>query len=151
MDAENQVYRDLQQHLNRLPAGFPATESGLDINLLKRLFTPEEARIAMHLSMKPEPIGRIHRRVKGIGMSIVELQTILDQMLYKGTLLVNEEGYDEKHYRNAAFSVGGIYNFQVNRLSRDFVDEYRQYQEETRSKAKSGARSILPTTSYEGS
>jgi hypothetical protein len=34
-----------------MPGGFPEVESGLDTKLLKRFFTPEEAEIAMQLSM----------------------------------------------------------------------------------------------------
>ncbi len=33
------VYVQLARHLNRLPAGFPATASGVEIRILKRLFS----------------------------------------------------------------------------------------------------------------
>jgi len=50
MGTEDQIYRELQLHLDRGPAGFRASESGADILLLKHLLTPEEAKIAtMHL------------------------------------------------------------------------------------------------------
>jgi len=40
------VYRKLQQHIDkRMPVGFPQSESGTDIKILKNLFTPEEASI----------------------------------------------------------------------------------------------------------
>ena len=70
MNAENRVYRDLQRHLDRMPGGFPEVESGLDIKLLRRFFTPEEAEMALHLSMKPEPLKRIYGRVKHTGISV---------------------------------------------------------------------------------
>jgi len=47
-----EVYRELQQHLDQFPAGFPATESGVEIRILKHLFSPEEAKIATRLSDK---------------------------------------------------------------------------------------------------
>ena len=56
MGTDDQVYRALQKHLDRAPAGFRATESGADIRLLKHLLTPEEAKIATQLSK----IGRAH-------------------------------------------------------------------------------------------
>jgi len=34
------LYRRLQQHLDRMPVGFPATQSGVEIRILQRLFTP---------------------------------------------------------------------------------------------------------------
>lgn len=146
MDTESQIYRDLQKNLDKLPSGFPATESGADIRLLKQLFTPEEAEIATQLSMKPEPIKRIYNRVKKSRMSIEELEQILDRMAYKGILLVSEEGYDEKHYSNARLDAGGTYNFQVNRLTKDLINAYHQYIDETRAKVKvkAGTKMILP-------
>ena len=135
MDTEDLIYRSLQQHQDRLPGGFPAVESGLDISLLKHFFTPEEAGIAVQLSMKPEPLNRIHRRVKnsGIDMSARELQQLLDDMMLNGIILTVREGYDETHYCNAEFAMGGIFNFQLNRLTEDLLKEYHQYQAERRS------------------
>ena len=46
MVTESQIYRDLQIHLDKLPIGFPPTESGVEIRILKHLFTPEEAKLA---------------------------------------------------------------------------------------------------------
>ena len=34
------VYKRLAEHLDDLPAGFPATDSGVELRILKRLFTP---------------------------------------------------------------------------------------------------------------
>jgi ferredoxin len=144
MDKESQVYRDLQKYLDRLPGGFPGVESGLDIKLLQRLFSPEEARIAMQLSMKPEPLKRIYQRVRKSGVSIEELRQILDRMMRKGTILTVEEGYDETHYCNAEFAMGGIFNFQVNRLSKEMLTDYHQYQAERRTKAMPGIAGPLP-------
>jgi len=90
MDTESRIYLDLQKHLDRLPISYPATESGVEIRILKYLFPPEEAKIATQLSMIPEPLKRIYKRAKKSGMSIEELQQLLDQMVYKGTILANQ-------------------------------------------------------------
>jgi len=146
METENQIYRGLQKHLDRLPGGFPEVASGLDIKLLKHLFTPEEARVAIQLSMNPELLKRIYDRVRksGMNVSIEELQKILDEMLRKGTLVPSEAGYGEKRYSSAEFSAGGIYSVQVGRLTKDLINDYHQYQDETRTMTKPGARRILP-------
>jgi Na+-translocating ferredoxin:NAD+ oxidoreductase subunit B len=57
--ADSGVYRLLQKHLDRQPVGFPSTRSGADIKFLKRMFTEEEAVIALHLSFRPFPIADI--------------------------------------------------------------------------------------------
>ena len=56
------VYRRLQKHIDNMPVGFPATESGVELRILKRLFTPEEAEVGLLLSAVPEDLERIHRR-----------------------------------------------------------------------------------------
>ena len=131
MDKENQLYRDLQEYLNRLPDGFPATESGVDLKLLRHFFTPEEAEIALQLSMKPEPLMRIYNRVRKSGMSVEELQQHLDRMVRKGTVKPKEDGYKEKHYSSASFGMGGIMSVQVERVTKDLYENYGQYRSET--------------------
>ena len=128
MDTKSRIYRDLQKHLDRLPISYPATESGVEIRILKHLFTPEEAKIATQLSMIPEPLKRIYNRIKKSGMSIEELQQLLDQMAYKGTILASKEG-DEKRYSNAMLAIG-MYEFQVDRLTKDFSRDFLQYLDE---------------------
>ncbi|MBN1160737.1 MAG: 4Fe-4S dicluster domain-containing protein [Dehalococcoidales bacterium] len=144
MDKTEQVYRDLQRHMDRMPGGFPEVASGLDIKLLKRFFTPEEAEMAAQLSMKPEPLKRIYNRVKDSGISIEELRQMLDRMMHKGVILTWEDGYDETHYSNAEFAMGGIFNFQLNNLTRELLSDYHQYQAERRSQASPGPGGPLP-------
>jgi electron transport complex protein RnfB len=127
MDTEDQIYRDLQKWLERLPFGYPPTESDSDIRLLKYWYTPEEAKLATQLSMRLEPIKRIYNRVKKSGMSIEELEKLLDQMRYKGTVMVREEGYAEKHYCNAGIGMGGTADFWVNRFTEDMFKALQQY------------------------
>ncbi|MFH0769485.1 MAG: 4Fe-4S binding protein [Chloroflexota bacterium] len=138
MDSENRVYRDLQKHLDRMPVGYPATESGVEIRILKHLFTPEEAKLAMQLSMVPEPIGRIYQRFKKRGASIEQLQQLIDRMVQKGTISVSKVG-GEKRYGNAQFAIG-MYELQVDRLTKDFVTDFRQYFDETFYKEASRTR-----------
>ena len=64
MNDEIEVYRELQKHIDKMPVGFPSTKSGVEIRILKHLFTPEEAKIALNLSALPESLERIHRRKK---------------------------------------------------------------------------------------
>ena len=45
MVKEEQIYRDLQRHLDSFPIGYPATQSGVEIRILKRLFTPRKPRL----------------------------------------------------------------------------------------------------------
>jgi electron transport complex protein RnfB len=125
MTTENEIYRSLQKTLDKLPIGFPATESGVEIRILKHLFTPEEAQLATQLSMIPEPLNRIYQRVKKAGMSIEQLGQVLDRMVAKGSILFTKKGA-EKLYSLMPLAVG-MYELQVDRLSKDFARDMRQY------------------------
>ncbi len=147
MDTEDKIYRDLQKFLDTLPGGFAASESGSDIRLLKYLFTPEEARVAMHLTMKPEPVKQIHERItkSGFSLSLEELQKILDRMLYKGILRPYYEGYDETHYRATDPTAGGMFSVQLDdKLTREFVDYLNEYAREAFGKRTGGAKTLNP-------
>ena len=50
MSTDEKTYRDLQEHLDKETLGFPATESGSDIRLLKQLFTPEQVKTVINLT-----------------------------------------------------------------------------------------------------
>ena len=56
------AHRRLARHLDALPGGFPPSETGADIKLLQRLFTPEEAELATHLTLEQEEARAIAER-----------------------------------------------------------------------------------------
>ena len=39
----DEVYLELREFLDRLPGGFPATDIGVEMKILRKLFTPEGA------------------------------------------------------------------------------------------------------------
>ena len=53
------VYTRLREFMDTLPTGFPATPNGVEIKILKKLFTPEEAELTMKLSKEPEEVREI--------------------------------------------------------------------------------------------
>lgn len=126
---DSDVYRKLQQHLDEMPVGFPPVKSGADIRLLKHLFTPEEAKIAMFLKFgwdrDLEPLETIYKCTKETGISLEELETILDRMVSKGSIMSKKDG-GKKYYGNALLMIG-MFEFQVNRLTKDFVKDYEDY------------------------
>ena len=64
MNTDEIVYRNLQKHLDSQAVGFPATKSGVEIKILKHIFSPDEAEIATYLNYKPEPIETIYQKAK---------------------------------------------------------------------------------------
>jgi hypothetical protein len=55
--AENSIYRKLQLHLDKYPIGYPATDSGVELEILRLFFTEDEAKIALSLSLLTLPYG----------------------------------------------------------------------------------------------
>ncbi len=58
-----EIYRKLAQRLDTIPNGFSPTESGSELRLLAKLFTPEEAALASVMRMRREAAADIAARV----------------------------------------------------------------------------------------
>ncbi|MBY9020180.1 MAG: 4Fe-4S dicluster domain-containing protein [Candidatus Lokiarchaeota archaeon] len=114
------IYRELQKHLDTLPIGYPATESGVEIKLLKQLYTPEEAKIASKLSFSFESLENIYERNDNKEMSIHDLEQLLDNSVSKGATVVKKEG-NKKYYANNMFMIG-IYDMQSHRNSENLLE-----------------------------
>jgi hypothetical protein len=48
----------LRSFLDGIPNGFPESENGIEIKILKRIFTPEEAKLFMKLRLAFERRSR---------------------------------------------------------------------------------------------
>lgn len=116
------VYQELALFLDRLPAGFPATEDGLELRILKRLFTPEEARVAMLLSMLPESAAAVAART---GENEADLESIFSQMSKKG-LIFRISKNDQNVYSAAQFVVG-IWEYHLNSLDEGLIRDVNAY------------------------
>lgn len=115
-------YRTLAQHLDALPGGFPETESGIELRILKRLFTAEEAGLAVHLSMMPRGASSIARRS---GAPLEDVEKLLAGMAKKG--LIYRRYKDDVPYYSAAQFVIGIWEYQVNNLDPEFIRDVNEY------------------------
>ena len=117
------IYEKLRAHLDSFPAGFPAPESGVELRILKRLFTPEEAGLALLVTMKLEPAAVIAARA---GLPQEATDTRLKQMSRKG-LIFSIEAPDRPHVYMAAQFVIGIWEYHVNDLDPEFVRDMDEY------------------------
>jgi NAD-dependent dihydropyrimidine dehydrogenase PreA subunit len=118
------VYKKLREHLDTLPGGFRPTDNDADIQLLEKLFTPEEADLATNLSLTREDAKTIADRVD-LPFDIIKKR--LNEMAHKGLIFSVEK--DGKMMYQAAPWIIGIYEFQVNRLSDDFLQSMDNYYE----------------------
>ena len=116
------VYKKLAKHLDNLPTGYPSTESGVELRILKRLFTPEEAEIAITLTMMPEPAAGIAERTSRDAAALVET---LAEMSRKGLIFRMSKG-DKTLYSAAQFVIG-IWEYHVNSLDEDLIRDVNEY------------------------
>jgi formate hydrogenlyase subunit 6/NADH:ubiquinone oxidoreductase subunit I len=117
------VYSQLAHFLDNLPGGFPPTESGIELKILERLFTPEEAELAMHLALLAEPARVIAHRARKPVHDVAEM---LDQMEKKGLVYARHKQGREPQYTATHFVVG-IYEFQLNKMDEEIAKLYEQY------------------------
>lgn len=116
------VYKRLARHLDNLPGGFPETESGVELRILRRLFTEEEAELALQLSPLVEPARMIAKRA---GLDAGETADRLAEMSQKGLIFrVTRDG--EPHYMALQYVIG-IWEFHVNDLDPDLVRDMNEY------------------------
>jgi electron transport complex protein RnfB len=92
------IYTELQKHLDKQAVGFPATKSGVEIRILKELFTPEQASVALHLSFEPQTVADIHKSAASSGMPFEKAKSLLDGMVDNGSIGTMERGGIEYFY-----------------------------------------------------
>jgi electron transport complex protein RnfB len=120
------VYRKLARRLDTIPNGFPATESGVELQLLAKIFTPEEAALASVMRLIPEPAADIADRA---GVDAKTASRTLKQMVRKGQIHARA---DEKRLLFGLLPfVVGIYEEQLPRLDAELAELFEQYYHET--------------------
>ena len=125
MNPKDQIYVRLQKHLDNQTVGFPATRSGVEIKILKHIFTPEEAEITSYLNYKPESVHDIFGRVRHLIESPEELEKLLEHIQKKGGIESTIK-YGLRHYCCAPLVVG-MYELQIGRLTPEFIKDFNEY------------------------
>ena len=119
------VYRQLQQRLDQYSMGFPATDSGIDQQILGYLFSEDDARMFLSLDQKLETVDQIASK---LDRPSEEVAAILDDMAERG-LLFRLIKPDNIKYGAIPF-VHGLFEFQVKNLKRDFAEMLGHYFDE---------------------
>jgi electron transport complex protein RnfB len=117
------VYERLAQFLDELPAGYPRTESGVELRILRKLFTPEEAELLMHMNLIGEEAPVIAYLAN---RPVEEVRRQLEEMEQKGLIYASHRPGKPAEYVAQQFVVG-FWEGQVNRLDRELVEEFEAY------------------------
>jgi Na+-translocating ferredoxin:NAD+ oxidoreductase RNF subunit RnfB len=121
----DEIYRELQQRLDTYSVGFPKTESGIEIKILKTLLSERDAEMFLALSPKLETAESVASRLDRPSEEVAEH---LEDMAERG-LLFRIRRDDANKYGAIPF-VHGIFEFQVKTMDREFAEMVGQYFEE---------------------
>jgi Na+-translocating ferredoxin:NAD+ oxidoreductase subunit B len=116
------VYRKLAKVLDTLPNGFPSTEDGIEIKLLKRIFQPEQAELFCDLKLTFETAEQIAERT---GRPLEILEEMLSGM-WKSGQIFGVKFDDMKMFKMVPWAFG-IYEFQLPHMDRELAEMCESY------------------------
>lgn len=125
MENADNVYIELQKHLDKQAVGFPATKSGVEIRILKQFFNPEQANLALHLNYQPQSTLDIYNSVKGSGVSLKKVKSMLKEMVSNGAVGIMERKGTE-YYFTMPLLVGMV-EWHGNKATPQFIADFREY------------------------
>lgn len=114
---DDAIYKKVAKVLDTLPNGFPSTESGVEIKLLKKVFTREQADLFCDLRLTFETVEEIAKRT---GRPMEGLEEMLISMAKSGQLFMIK--LEATRYFKMLPWVFGLYEFQLGRLDREFAE-----------------------------
>lgn len=122
----NSNYEMLANELDKIPNGFPRTKSGVELKLLAKLFTPEDASIAATLSMDPKSLTEI---AEENSMEEPEAKSMLISMVKRGLIDIKREEGVGFVFHLIPFVVG-FYERQNAKIDKEFAELFEKYYHE---------------------
>ena len=132
-DKQMDIYERLADALDALAHGFPRTASGVEIQLIKMAFTPEEVSLAGQLTRFPETAAEIANRV---GLEETQVTAILESLVPRRLVRLYSAGHQfpgvtlqvegAPKYRLGPFLVGW-YEANMRLLDKKFAELFEQY------------------------
>lgn len=130
-------YQKLAQKLDQLPNRYPATESGIEVRLLERIFAPDEAAVAAEMFYQKEPAAVIASR---LGQPENEVKKILKNMVRKRLILFSK-AESELVFGLMPFVVG-FYEELLPRLDKEIAELFEVYFQETQGRITGSGHSV---------
>ena len=119
------VYKQLALVLDAIPNGYPAADSGVELKILAKLFSPQEAEIACRLTLEPQTVAEVTRPD---GVSMGEVKTLLKGMVRKGLIEI------QRCDRGLGFKlmpfIVGFYEYQNAQIDEEFAQLFESYYHE---------------------
>jgi NAD-dependent dihydropyrimidine dehydrogenase PreA subunit len=116
------TYEQLARVLDLIAGGFPRTESGVELQILKRVFSLEEALVASNMTGTSETVDAIAARS---GLAREEIEERLEAMLGRNIIWSSRKD-GVSRFRLAPFIVG-FYEEQWDIMDHEFAHLCEQY------------------------
>ncbi|RJP76572.1 MAG: 4Fe-4S dicluster domain-containing protein [Desulfobacteraceae bacterium] len=118
-------YKNLRKHFNAQAVGYPATLTGIELRLLREIFTVMEAEAALVLTYRFETFESLYPRAQEKGLSADAFRKLLESMEKKGGIFVKHQD-GEIYYALHPFAIG-MFEMQISRLSPSFFMDSHNY------------------------
>lgn len=118
----NDLYDKLRDRLEMMATGYPATANGVEVKILRQLFTEDDAELFLKLVTSPETAEQVALR---LGADIANIATKLESMSRRG--LIFRVRQDEAICYFPVPFIVGIYEFQLNHLDKPLLKDISQY------------------------
>lgn len=119
------IYQRLREQMDQYSTGFPASESGVEIKILEKIYTESDAEMYLELSMLLESPESLAERT---GKPPRETAEKLEDMAKRGLLFRHvKEG--QKRYSAIPFVIGS-YEFQLGQMDKELAELTNAYMEE---------------------
>ncbi len=116
------IHERLRDRLERMATGFPPTANGVEIKILRQLFSEEDADMFLKMDSRPETVQQAALR---FGSDIRDVAFKLEDMARRGLIFRIHED-ETVRYFPVPFIVG-IYEFQLNNLNMPLLKDISEY------------------------
>lgn len=135
------IFRRLQQRLDLYSLGFPVTESGIEIKILKKLFNEKDAEMFLNMSPNLEEAKSVAER---LGRPVEEIAAQLEDMTKRGILFRLRKGESVKY--GAIPFMHGLVEFQIKRFDREMGELLDAYLHEKFNQSIAGIDGLFLRT-----
>ena len=119
------IYRRIQEQLDNYSMGFPRTDSGIELKILRRLFSEEDAALFVAMTPALEAPDAVASR---LDRPEADVARQLDGMAERGLLFRLRKGGVSRY--GAIPFAHGIFEFQIKDLEPDFAAMVTEYFDE---------------------
>jgi len=117
------VYKKLARRLDEIPNGFPETESGVELKLLAKVYTPEEAALASEMRLIAESAEQISQRT---GRDPAKTTSLLEGDGAEGLNCVRVRKGEQRKFGLLPWAIG-VYEEQLGRMDEEFARLFEEY------------------------